>query len=356
MVKQIYEDSYGISVPKEYGEKILKYLKENEILALNLQILRDSDNLIIPVVKQPDLEKLQILFELQNSLRLVEQKFPYKKKRHSSIADALMGEIPPNLVEFQPVAFDQIGSIAVVDIKDEVLPYTEKIGTAIFNLHPSINAVYRKSKAVSGVTRLRGLELIAGSEVYETIHKEHGIKIFVDLRNIYFSPRLSTEHNRIANLVNENEVVFDMFGAAAPFALHISTLHNAKIFTLDINESAPKIIKKSIQLNPKLKGDIKILTGDANAVCSDLIKEGVQFDRIIMNHPSDSTRYLQLANKLLKKRGYIHFYSFVTIENHDDICSKIIKEELPGYQIVEIVRVRQYSPKESHTCITIRKK
>lgn len=355
MVESNWRESVGISVSKIFGEELIAYLKDNQLLSIQLKIINKDDLLIIPITETIDLELIKSKINLGTQLNLVQENFELRNKRAGSIAEALKGKIPTELIKFQPVAFDQIGSIAVVELKDEILEYKELIGKAIIEFNPSVSTVFRKSKAVSGVTRLRGLQLIAGLEEYETIHKEYGIKIFVNIRNIYFSPRLSTEHRRIAEQVKPDETVLDMFGAAAPFALHIASLQHAIIYTVDINEFANPIISQSINLNPKLKGKINIFTGDAKSISKQFIEENLLFDRIIMNHPSGAKEFIHTADKLVKRGGVIHFYSFIDIEDHDNLCQKIIKQEIQGYVITDITKVRQYSPHEHHTCITIKK-
>lgn len=355
MLENNWRDSDGISISKFFGEQLIAYLKDNELLSTQLKIISQNDLLIIPITEPTDLEVIKSKLNLVTQLKLVQIKFEIRNKKVGSIAEALIDKLPAELKRFQPTGFDQIGSIAVVDLKEEILNYKHIIGTAIIEFNQSVTTVFRKSNAVGGITRVRGLQLIAGPEIYETIHKEYGIKIFVNIRNIYFSPRLSTEHRRIAEQVNQKETVLDMFGAAAPFALHIATLQHATIYTLDINEFANEIILRSINLNPKLKGKIKIITGDAKIIVEEFIAKNLGFDRIIMNHPSGAWKFLQTADKLLKKGGIIHFYSFIEMEDHDIFCHKIIEQELQGYQITNITKIRQYSPHEYHTCITIKK-
>ncbi|MFV2014984.1 MAG: class I SAM-dependent methyltransferase family protein, partial [Candidatus Heimdallarchaeota archaeon] len=320
-----------------------------------LKIIKRDDSLVIPIIGKIDLAQIKSDLNMRTPLKLVHDQFEIRKKRYTSISEILKGKIPSELLEIQPVAFDQVGSIAVVDLKDGILEYKEIIGEAIIEFNPSVTTVFRKSKAVSGVKRLRGLELIAGTETYETVHKEYGIKIFVNVKDIYFSPRLSTEHRRIAEQVNQDDIVLDMFGAAGPFALHITSIRKAIVYTLDINEFAKEIVSKSINLNPNLKGEIRILSGDVIIIAQQLIHDNLEFDHVIMNHPSEATNYLYLADKLVKKGGFIHVYSFVQIKKHDDICHQIISQELQGYEIVNITNVRQYSPQQYHTCITIKK-
>lgn len=348
-------EANALFILKEDAKLILKFLKDRDLISSHLKIDNTDTELIVPLEFKIDLNIIQLKSHLMRDIKQSKHKFRIKKLVMKSISDILSEVIPIKLLKFQPTAYDQIGSIAIIDLKNEIIEYKYNIGNAIMKLHPGTKSVFRKSKAVSGITRLRGLELIAGVLNYETVHREYGLNIFVNLEKVYFSPRLSTEHRRIAEMVGPNEIVLDMFGAAAPFGLHITQLQTAIVYTLDINENTTKIISKSLELNKRLKGEIVIHTGDAKNIVEKYLEQGLSFDRIIMNHPSNALKYLKDADKVLKKNGIIHMYSFIPMVNHDNLCKRVIMQELKDYQIFDIHKVRQYSPDEYHTCITIKK-
>ena len=64
-----------------------------------------------------------------------------------------------------------------------------------------------RSSDVEGDFRTRNLEILAGEDNTETEYKEFGCKFTVDVENAFFSPRLSTERERIANLIQDGEVL-----------------------------------------------------------------------------------------------------------------------------------------------------
>lgn len=355
MNKSDSQTALGLKFPKKISQTILNYLKGLDSLNTNLSIDKTQHDLIVPLIDQIDIEFIKRKFGLKDDIKLIQHNFKRKEIKYNSINEILQTIIPEKLMEFLSTSYDQIGTIAVIDLKDEISEYKQEIGKAIMQIHPSIQTVFRKSKAVGGTTRIRGLEHIYGQKNYETVHREYGLNIYVNLEKIYFSPRLSTEHRRIAEQVKSNECILDMFGAAAPFGLHITNLRNTIVHTLDINENAPEIISHSLELNKKLKGTILIHTGDAIEKVKEFHDQGLKFNRIIMNHPSNALKYLKYANSILKKDGIIHVYSFVQMENHDDVCKELILNELKGFEIRDIHKVRQYSPDEYHTCITIQK-
>ena len=65
--------------------------------------------------------------------------------------------------------------------------------------------------------RTRDLEILAGDDKTETEYKESGCRFIVDVRKAFFSPRLSSERTRIAELVSGGEVIVNMFGESECF-------------------------------------------------------------------------------------------------------------------------------------------
>ena len=74
---------------------------------------------------------------------------------------------------------------------------------------PRRKAIYRKGSEIKGVIRTRSLEHLAGEDQSETIHTEYGSKFLLDVRKVYFSPRLATGRERIVKQVKDGEVIID---------------------------------------------------------------------------------------------------------------------------------------------------
>ena len=132
-------------------------------------------------------------------------------------------------------AFDQIGDIIIVRIPDSLLPKKKVIGKALLDQVKTANSVFYQSSPVEGDFRTRNLELIEGQVKTETEYKENGCRFIVDVEKAFFSPRLSTERERISNLVNDDEVIINMFGGVGMFSLLAARKKSCTIYNLDIN-------------------------------------------------------------------------------------------------------------------------
>jgi tRNA (guanine37-N1)-methyltransferase len=267
--------------------------------------------------------------------------------------EAVKEQIPSKLHEFIPKSFDVIGDIVIVEINEKILDYKDKIGKSLLTLFPSINTVYRKASAVSGDLRLREIELLAGEKKCETLHIEHGVKIWTNVCETYFSPRLGHEHHRVAEKCLEDEVIVDLFTGVGPFPLHIAKKVNAIIYAADINRTALKCLEKSMDLN-NLKGKIAAIYGDCRLVTDTF----VQADRIIMNHPSQAHEYLDVVCQIIKPGGVVYFYQFVPDDEPEEKMKEILEAKLRehNFSIVKVLsfqKIRESAPREIHACLEV---
>ena len=84
---------------------------------------------------------------------------------------------------------------------------------------PSLHTVLFPLSEVEGEYRTRRFEVLAGEPTTRTTCTEYGNRLVIDLSLAYFSARLSTERQRIAGLMEEDECVLDMFAGIGPFAI-----------------------------------------------------------------------------------------------------------------------------------------
>ncbi len=205
-------------------------------------------------------------------------------------------------------AFDQIGDIIIVRIPDSLLSKKEIIGKALLEQIKNANTVFYQSSPVEGDFRIRELELLAGENKTQTEYKEFGCRFQVDVEKVFFSPRLSTERNRIADLVKDGETVINMFGGVGMFSIMAAKKKKCTVYNIDINSDAAKLCEKNISLN-KLAGSVISLHGDAAQIIKEKL-DGVG-DRVLMLLPERSDEFLDSAIAAAKKNGVIHYYSHI---------------------------------------------
>ena len=303
-----------IKVPKIQGEKAIKLANKLKIVNRELEIQRDKDFIYIPLIHQPQENKLETLKKQVRDSEMSTYVFPERKKKATTFVELLEDKLPPHLLASLPRAVDFVGDIAIIEISPELNAYKNVIGEAALKSHKNVRTVLAKAGAVSGTYRLREFSIIAGEPQTETVHKEYSCKYYVDLSKAYFSPRLSYEHNRVASLVKEDETVIDLFAGVGPFAVLIAKTHeNVKIYAIDVNPHAVEFLNKNIRLN-RVEDKVYPILGDGRQIVKQRLS-GVA-DRVVMNLPERAIEFVDAACEAIKPTGgIVHFYSFVDASN-----------------------------------------
>ncbi len=269
------------------------------------------------------------------------------KKVAHNFSELLEGELSSTEIENLRTSFDTIGDIVILEIPDELLDKKQIIGEAALKFTKR-KVIYMKKSAVKGTIRIRDLEFLAGEDDSITIHKEHGARLKLDVREVYFSPRLATERKRVMESVRDGEKILDMFCGIGPFPIVIARNKNVDITAVDINEAAIKYLNENIRLN-KLKGSIETYCGDVREVAKSF---NLKFDRIIMNLPGLAYTFLDVAVDLIEDGGIINYYEFS--DSYEQGIKRLESAASDAGKKVEIIntrKVKSTSPGEWHVAI-----
>lgn len=344
--KILSENSYGYiptNIKTENRDKFPLKAIENE---LNKRLINNKKKHI----EKNDAEN----YNSKIAIELIEKDLKKVKKSPKSITEHLKGKLNKTEIENLKKSFDIIGDVVVLEIPENLETHKAIIGESALNFTKR-KAIFMKKSAIKGIERKREIEHIAGENVSETIHKEHGIRLKLDLKDVYFSPRLATERLRIAKQIKDGEIILDMFAGIGPFPILIAKNKKVKIFAVDINKSAIKYMKENIGLN-KLKGELIPILGDINDIAKEKFKkEGIKFDRIIMNLPGTSFEFLDLAISLAKNGGIIHYYEFS--DNYNQAIQRIEKIANKQKMLSEVLatrKVKSSSPGMWHIVVDVK--
>lgn len=245
-------------------------------------------------------------------------------------------------------SFDQIGDIIIVRIPESLLSKKKIIGETLLKQVKIAKSVFYQASAVEGDFRTRNLEILAGDNKTETEYKEFGCKFIVDVENAFFSPRLSTERERISNLVQNGETIVNMFAGVGMFSVMIAKKKKCTVYSIDINPIAARLCEKNIKSN-KLVGNVISINGDALQIIQEQLQN--KSDRTLMLLPERSDEFLESAINATKNGGIIHYYSHIHADKKSD-AGKLseehylqispVKSEILGSKIVRAVGPRYY--------------
>lgn len=237
-----------------------------------------------------------------------------------------------------------IGDIAIVRLEGFTQREKRKVGRTLLEEMKNVRAIFDQEGGIEGEHRLRKLKHLSGERRTITTHRENGCVFRVDVAKCYFSPRLSTERLRIAELVGPREKVLNMFAGVGPFSVPIAKLAGARVTSCEINEYAARLHEENDRLN-KVDGLVSVFAMDVDELPGG---SRVKFDRVLMPHPSMANKFLPTALRMAKKGGLIHYYRHVLGRDEKE-AEKALREELsellPPKSKYAIRRVREIGPR-----------
>lgn len=217
---------------------------------------------------------------------------------------ALQGIVPEPFLYDIPQNVSLIGDIAVVRIPDHCRIYSSDIVQAIVSHYNRVKTIVNKTANVTGEKRVALFEIWFGSRT-ETIHKEAGFIYMLDIKTVFFNPRLTSEHIRIAGQIRKNERILVPFCGIGPFVLPAAA-RRSRVIAVDSNACACRFLRKNALLN-HLADQVETITGDCYTLDSLL---QTQFDRIIVPAPYGREDSIDTLLSLLKPGGTIYLYLF----------------------------------------------
>jgi len=270
-----------------------------------------------------------------------------------NLKHALINKLPVSELDVLIRAYDIVGDIAIIIIPPALSHREALIGQTLLDLHKNIKVVAKRTGVYKGEYRIIALTILAGENRTETIHKEFGVKLLLDLSTVYFSARSGTERKRIADRVTSNEKVLVLFSGAAPFPLVIGHhCHPQSIIGIELNKIAHDYGKKNLRMNTS-NCPITLINGDVSDV---IPKLNETFDRIIMPLPHMAQDFLSLALTVLKNNGWLHYYDLKPKEYFKDsfkaingACNNVKRSALNP----ELYICGHTSPKTYRICVDV---
>jgi tRNA wybutosine-synthesizing protein 2 len=169
---------------------------------------------------------------------------------------------------------------------------------------PGVNKIAKLGQII-GPQRKPEVELIWG-EGTETIHKENKCFFKLDVSRVMWSKGNTAERIRVPNLVNDGEIVVDLFAGIGYFSVPIA-VHSqpSKVYALEINPVSYHYLKENITLN-RVDDIVEPFLGN----CRDVAPQKVA-DRVLMGYIGNTQDYLDVAINTLRKGGVIHYHESV---------------------------------------------
>jgi tRNA (guanine37-N1)-methyltransferase len=287
--------------------------------------------------------------------------------------------LPEGIKEI-PSAFEAVGHLAHVNLRNELLPYKFLVGKVLLEKNsPRIQTVVNKLGSIDTKYRTFGMEIIANGNSNnnddnwsDVVVKEEGCEYRLDFRKVYWNSRLGGEHRRLVQLIqkdavnrikkepqvrNENVrkrtvVVADLMAGIGPFAVPLTagtkipltagtkmipdtyTSLPIEVYANDLNPSSYEYLvinaKRNkcdyINCNDLAEWNkpqfcrLYVYNMDARAFCHQLQDREIRPDHYIMNLPATALEFLDAFRgypNSLPQQPQIHVHCFAPKDTED---------------------------------------
>ncbi|KAF8822189.1 Met-10+ like-protein [Cardiosporidium cionae] len=272
-----------------------------------------------------------------------------------------------------PRSFEIIGHIAHINLQEQHLPYKNLIGEIILQKNPSLRTVINKASSLSNEYRTLDVELLAGEDNFIAEQKENGLTFLVDIQNVYWNSRLSSERSRLTESIPSDDIVCDVFAGVGAFSLYLAR-KGCAVLANDLNPVCADYIKKNAMKN-KLSDNIRavcmhgmdfikyMLKNCSILDSEDIVYEGTKFSRstaaavhFIMNLPETALEFLDSFRDITMKSGslrrcLLHCYCFSREREPSAEIKGRIKKSLGVLpDNIDIRKVRDVAPNKIMYC------
>jgi len=202
---------------------------------------------------------------------------------------------------------------------------------------------------IQGTKREPVYNILYGNET-ETVHKENGCLFKLDLSKVMWSKGNNNERLRIAKLVEDNEVVLDMFAGIGYFSIPIGVHSNAKhIYSIEINPNSYFYLCENIKLN-NLDNNTPIL-GDCMVHAPKY-----KADRIVMGYVKTTHHYLNVAINSLNEGGILHYHETVPekLMNTRPLERIISQAGNREVELLKLNKIKKYAPGVEHVVLDVK--
>ncbi|XP_031569244.1 tRNA (guanine(37)-N1)-methyltransferase-like [Actinia tenebrosa] len=286
--------------------------------------------------------------------------------------------LPPEISEV-PSAFETIGHIAHVNLRENQLEYKSVIGQVLLDKNsPQIKTVVNKTNTIDETFRFFKMELLAGEDNMNATVKEDGCIFEFDFSQVYWNSRLQTEHKRLVEIFSKTDIICDMFAGVGPFAIPAAK-KGCYVHANDLNPSSYEALVKNAKLN-KVEKNIIAYNMDGKEFVRKMVESladksgsgNQMFNHVIMNLPASAVQFLDVFKGLFinfkdrfrvddssKSRvilPMVHCYCFSKSEAPEQDAQSQA-EVILGVKMgsdCKVHYVRDVAPKKAMLCVSFR--
>lgn len=266
--------------------------------------------------------------------------------------------------------YSVVGHVLHLNLRPHLDPYKRLIGQVYLDKLKNVSCVVNKVNIIENTFRNFRMEVLAGEANTLVAVRENGVKFEFDFAEVYWNPRLSTEHSRIVSRLGPDEVLYDVFAGVGPFAVPAAR-RKCTVFANDLNPHSFKWLNHNVALN-KVAHLAKTYNLDGRDFLRSVfgehaprqLNEGRRV-HVVMNLPSLAPRFLDALAGVVREsdldpdvatRPFVHCYCFAQQgEGRGQQALSQVRAGIGGDVVdAEVKFVRTVAPNKDMMRITFR--
>ena len=286
--------------PKEHCQTVLSapllqiYLARIPELNQRIRLIQSYNESHQLVLQSPDIKELPIdvkRFLDELFIDINGPKFSMPLTIRNWTVARVLDEVLPVEAQPPPNAFELIGHIAHLNLKQHHLPYKNVIGQVLLDTLPGVETVVNKVGEVGGDYRTYEMEVLAGRHDFNVSMQENRMSLEFDLREVYWCTRLGGERQyMVRKEFKEGQLIADPFCGVGALCVLAAKEKKCKILANDWNPHAITACKRNAWLNGVQFDQISCI--EAYAFMTDLGLNGHLPHHVVMNYPGEAPRFL----------------------------------------------------------------
>lgn len=273
--------------------------------------------------------------------------------------------------------FTQVGHVIHLNLRDHLLKYRSIIGQVLVDKIKTCRTVVNKCNIIDNTFRNFTMELIAGEDDFFVTVKENDCMFQFDFSKVYWNSRLAKEHERILHLIDDEDVLFDIFCGVGPFSIPAAK-RGTKVFANDLNPESYKWLNHNAKFNKIKMTHFNSYNKDGKDFICNVFKEYLEHlckgdvelkgkIHITMNLPALAVEFLQHFNGLLKDNSLVenlkqeivvYTYCFVPSDaDQSEFAKKLVIDNIGhdiSSNILHVTKVRKVSPTKEMMRVTFK--
>ncbi len=334
-------------------DRALGRLLDADLVERGLKVARRGDHALIPLRGEPPEGLLEGIDHDMGEVAS-EELMPREKLRtplERVTRAALDAGWTEDQVRMLPDRWERLGRLVLLRVPPGLEDREEEMAS-LYARALGVEAVLAEEGPVTGIERRPSVRLLWG-EGTVTVHREHGVEYEFDAARQMFSKGNVHERLRMGQVVEEGDVVVDMFAGIGYFTLPMAVLGSpAVVHAAEIDPGAHGYLEGNVVRNG-VEMTVEPVLGD----CRGVVPRGVA-DRVVMGYVGGTEGFLDVAiGALGPSGGVVHLHEKYGIEEVPDHPMRAIEAAASAAgrtaRLVSWREVKSYAPAVVHAVVDV---